>query len=170
MKNEVILVDEKDRKTGVCEKMSAHRRGRLHRAFSVFVFGSAGRLLIQQRAAGKYHSAGLWSNTCCSHPRPGETTRQAAHRRLREEMGFDCSLRKIFAFRYKTDFGNGLFENEYDHVLAGTFDGAPKPCPSEVRDWKWISTAALQSDVRKHPVRYTSWLKKCLRRVLYHNH
>jgi len=122
----VVLVDENDNEIGVEEKINAHRKGLLHRAFSIFVFNSKNELLLQKRAADKYHSGGLWSNTCCSHPRPGENLKDAAHRRLQEEMGFDCSLREVFSFLYKKSFDNGLTEHELDHVFFGKFDGIPK--------------------------------------------
>src|SRR5918997_6014944 len=126
---EVILVDERDRVLGASGKLRAHREGALHRAFSVFVFDGEGRLLLQKRARGKYHSAGLWSNTACGHPRPGEATREAARRRLREEMGFDCGLREAFQFLYRAELGGALVEHEYDHVLIGAHEGDPSPDP-----------------------------------------
>ncbi|MGC8851384.1 MAG: isopentenyl-diphosphate Delta-isomerase, partial [Candidatus Micrarchaeia archaeon] len=135
---QVILVDENDRELGVGEKMEVHRNGQLHRAFSIFVFNSDGKLLIHQRAKEKYHSGGLWTNTCCSHPRPGEKLDEAIHRRLVEEMGFDCPLKEVFSFVYQVKFENGLFEHELDHVYIGKFDGDPKPNPAEVMDWKWV--------------------------------
>ena len=118
----MILVNERDEPLGSMEKMEAHRKGALHRAFSVFIFNSRGEMLLQQRALKKYHSGGLWTNACCSHPRPGETNEAAALRRLREEMGFDTSLQQIFSFTYRASFNNGLTEHEYDHVFAGIYD------------------------------------------------
>ena len=159
----VILVDENDREIGSEEKINAHREGRLHRSFSVFVFNSEGKLLMQQRASSKYHSGGLWSNTCCSHPRPGEEVREAALRRLNEEMGFGCRLRELFAFIYKVDFSNGLSEHEFDHVLVGMFEGIPRPNPEEVESFRWIDPEDLRAEIEKNPDNYTYWLKKAIK-------
>jgi len=156
---QLILVDADDREVGVGEKMQTHREGALHRAFSVFVFDRAGRLLLQRRAAAKYHSGGLWSNTACGHPRPGEATLTAARRRLREEMGFDCWLREAFAFVYRAEFPDGLVEHEYDHVFVGRFDGAPAPDPDEVEDWRWVTQDELRRALRDEPGHYSQWLK-----------
>jgi isopentenyl-diphosphate delta-isomerase len=164
----IIIVDEKDRQIGTGEKLDVHKKGQLHRAFSIFVFNPKGELLLQKRAAGKYHSPGLWANTCCSHPRAGESLEDAVHRRLKEEMGFDVPLREIFSFMYKVKFGNGLTENEYDHVFIGKFGGKPKPDPEEVGGWKWISLEDLKTDVKKNPERYTYWLKVSLDRLVSH--
>lgn len=161
---EVILVNEQDQALGVMEKMEAHRKGLLHRAFSVFVFNSNGELLLQQRAHDKYHSAGLWTNTCCSHPRPGEDTLAAAHRRLQEEMGFDTLLEFKTSFIYNTPFDNHLTEHEFDHVFIGVYDQAPRINPSEVADFKWVSLAHIKSDIQAHPETYTSWFK-----IVMHN-
>ena len=165
MKQEVVLVDEKNRKFGVSEKVKAHKDGKLHRAFSIFVFNSKGELLIQQRAKTKYHSGGLWSNTVCSHPQPGETYQQAVHRRLKEEMGFDCRLEKSFCFIYKSDFQNGLIENEYDCVFLGKFDGEIKPNAQEIMDSKWIPIEELRQDINKNPDKYSVWLKIALEKI-----
>ncbi|HZG53959.1 MAG TPA: isopentenyl-diphosphate Delta-isomerase [Pyrinomonadaceae bacterium] len=159
---QVILVDEHDRELGAAEKLSAHAAGRLHRAFSIFVFNSAGRLLLQRRAKGKYHSGGLWSNTCCGHPRPEESTPAAARRRLREEMNFDCELSAAFEFLYRAEFANELIEHEYDHVFVGEFDGAFTPEESEVEEWKWTTTDELRRDLRERPEEYTYWLRAAL--------
>ena len=156
---QLILVDAEDREVGVGEKMQTHREGALHRAFSVFVFDGAGRLLLQKRAAGKYHSGGLWSNTACGHPRPGEATEAAARRRLREEMGFDCELRAAFGFVYRAELDGALVEHEYDHVFVGTFEGEPAPDPAEVEDWRWVGAAELRRELREEPERYSSWFK-----------
>lgn len=156
---QLILVDEDDRELGVAEKMQAHREGALHRAFSVFVFDHGGRLLMQKRAASKYHSAGLWSNTACGHPRPGETTKDAARRRLREEMGFDCELRAAFEFVYRAEVGGELIEHEYDHVFVGACDRSPAPDPAEVEDWRWVSMDELRRNLNEEPHRYSRWLK-----------
>jgi isopentenyl-diphosphate delta-isomerase len=158
----VILVDERDCELGVAEKMRAHAEGLLHRAFSVFVFDRAGRLLLQRRALSKYHSGGLWSNTCCGHPRPGETVAGAARRRLAEEMSFVCELRPGFEFLYRAELGNGLTEYEYDHVLVGSFDGEPRPDPSEVGDWRWVGLKALRDDLDARPESYSYWLRVAL--------
>lgn len=158
----VILVDEHDRETGVAEKLEVHAGGKLHRAFSVFVFNSKKQLLLQKRAGSKYHSGGLWSNTCCGHPRPGETTEGAARRRLREEMNFTCDLRAAFEFLYRAEFENELVEHEYDHVLVGEFDGVPAPDESEVEAWRWVKLDELRVDMEERPGAYTYWLKLAL--------
>src|SRR5437660_813812 len=132
MRENVILVNEKDEMIGIEEKITAHSVGALHRAFSIFVFNSHGELLIQKRASTKYHSKGLWSNTCCGHPRLTESIEEASRRRLREEMGFDCDVKEVFNFIYRTNVDNNLIEHEYDHVLVGRFDGVPKPNRDEV--------------------------------------
>ncbi|MBW2999926.1 isopentenyl-diphosphate Delta-isomerase [Candidatus Woesearchaeota archaeon] len=165
VKQKVILVDKNNRKIGVEEKIKAHKEGKLHRAFSIFVFNSKGELLLQQRAKTKYHSEGLWSNTVCSHPKPNETYHQAIHRRLKEEMGFDCKLKKLFCFIYNTGFQNGLIENEYDCVFIGKFDGKPKPNPKEIMDYKWIPVKELKKDIIKNPNKYSVWLKIALNRI-----
>lgn len=164
-KEKVILVDEWDQEIGIEEKVKVHREGKLHRAFSIFVLNSAGKLLLQKRAKTKYHSGGLWTNTCCSHPRPEESIADAAHRRLQEEMGFDCELRKIFSFTYNAKLDNDVYENEYDHVLLGTYDGEPRPSREEVDDWKWIDLDELREDLRENPDRYTYWLRICFDKV-----
>jgi isopentenyl-diphosphate delta-isomerase len=158
----VILVDEQDRELGAAEKLAAHVAGRLHRAFSIFVFNSAGQLLLQRRAKAKYHSGGLWSNTCCGHPRPGESTPDAARRRLREEMNIDCELRAAFEFLYRAEFANELIEHEYDHVFVGEFDGAFVAEESEVEAWKWTTPDELRRDMRARPGDYTYWLRAAL--------
>ena len=162
MDEQLIYVDEQDRELGSGGKMLAHQEGLLHRAFSVFVFDAAGRLLLQKRAASKYHSGGLWSNTACGHPRPGEETGAAARRRLREEMGLDCELSEAFAFRYRAEFDNGLVEHEYDHVFFGRHEGDPAPDPSEVEDWRWASPDELSRDLQANPQHYTYWLRLAL--------
>ncbi len=155
----LILVDENDNEIGIAEKMSAHINAQLHRCFSIFVFNNRGELMLQRRAKGKYHCGGLWTNTCCSHPRPNEVTERAAHRRLQEEMGFDCPLIEKFSFKYKITFDNDLTENEYDHVFAGKYDDGPVLNPDEADDWKWISLPELKSDIEKNSDIYTHWLK-----------
>ncbi|MBN2422809.1 isopentenyl-diphosphate Delta-isomerase [Candidatus Woesearchaeota archaeon] len=157
--NRVILVDEHDNEIGSEEKLAAHKKAELHRAFSVCVFNSKKELLIQQRSESKYHSPGLWSNTCCSHPQPGEEVIEAAHRRLKQEFGFDCGLKELFTFIYKKDFNNGLFEHELDHVLTGKSDGVPEPNPDEIMEWKWINPEELKKDMIKNPDKYTYWFR-----------
>ena len=165
VKQQVILVDKNNREIGVEEKIKAHKEGNLHRAFSIFIFNSKRELLIQQRAKAKYHSGGLWSNTVCGHPKPNETYHQAIHRRLQEEMSFDCKLKKLFCFIYNTGFQNGLIENEYDCVFVGKFDGEPKPSPKEIMSYKWISVKKLEQNIKKNPNKYTIWLKIALNRI-----
>ncbi len=164
-KQYVILVDKNNKKIGIEEKIKAHKEGKLHRAFSIFVFNSKGELLLQQRAKTKYHSGGLWSNTVCSHPKPNETYKQAIHRRLKEEMGFDCELKKEFCFIYKAKLDNDLIEYEYDCVFVGIFDKDPIPNPEEVMDYKWVSLIDLYKDIEKHPEKYTEWFKIALKKL-----
>lgn len=159
MKEEVILVDSNDKEIGAGEKLKTHQQGKLHRSFSIFVFNSNDELLLQKRAQAKYHCAGLWTNTCCSHPRPGEPIEEAVHRRLKEEMGFDCELKEVFSFTYKAEFDNGLIENEYDHVFTGRFDGEPILNPKEADDWKWVGVEELKKDIKENPSKYTPWLR-----------
>ena len=156
---EVILVDEGDRETGTMEKMEAHRRGVLHRAFSILLFNSKGELLLQKRSSEKYHSGGLWTNTCCSHPHPGESIIAAANRKLKQEMGIDLYPEFAFKFIYKTSLDHQLIEHEYDHVLIGQFDGQPEINPEEVEDWKFIDVTSLREDIARHPDQYTQWFK-----------
>ena len=157
----LILVDAHDRPVGTAEKMLAHRQGLLHRAFSIFILNDRGELLLQQRALHKYHSGGLWTNTCCSHPRPQEQTLSAAHRRLKEEMGFDCPLQPLFSFIYHAHLDHELIEYEYDHVLLGFHNGDPSPNPDEVCAWRWINLADLAHDLQTRPHQYTYWLNSC---------
>lgn len=161
----VILVDEQDHELGFMEKLQAHREGKLHRAFSVFVFNDREQLLLQQRALGKYHSAGLWTNTCCSHPRPNETVKDAANRRLFEEMGMACELKITTSFIYKTPFENGLTEHELDYVLIGYSNQDPVINSEEVEHFKWISLEEVKKDVTVNPAHYTSWFKIALERA-----
>lgn len=165
MEDHVILVNRNDDELGSAGKMAAHVRGDLHRAVSIFLFDARGRLLLQRRAAHKYHSAGLWSNTCCSHPRPNEESGHAARRRLREEMGIDCQLTKVFSFIYRAKLDNGLIEHEYDHVFFGNYDGSPVLNPEEADDWRWIEIPKLCADVRSRPHTYSFWLAESLDRV-----
>ncbi len=159
MAEEVILVDAHDQEQGLMEKMEAHRQGLLHRAFSVFILNEKGELMVQQRAESKYHSGTLWTNTCCSHPRKGETAEEAAHRRLQEEMGFDCPIKKVLEFTYRAELDKGMIEHEYDHLFIGEYNGEPQLNPEEVMDWKWMRIDALSVDISDHPERYTAWFK-----------
>lgn len=154
---QVILVNEKDEQTGIMEKMEAHQKALLHRAVSVFIFNDKGQMLLQQRAAKKYHSAGLWTNACCSHPRPGEDPHAAAKRRLNEEMGFETTLAKAFDFTYKTAFDNGLTEYEFDHVFTGVYNGAIHPNADEVQDYCFQSLLDIENALQSHPHKYTAW-------------
>jgi isopentenyl-diphosphate delta-isomerase len=154
---QVILVDEKDKPVGVAGKMEAHQKGLLHRAFSVFIFNSKGEMLLQQRALHKYHSGGLWTNACCSHPNPGEETLAAAQRRLKEEMGFAVPVEKIFDLRYKTEFDNGLTENEFDHVFAGEYGDQVEFNKNEVMDFCYKDMQELRNSLQTHPGKYTAW-------------
>ena len=162
----VVLVDEDDRVMGTEGKMAAHIAGKLHRAVSVFVFNTDGQLLLQRRAASKYHSAGLWSNTCCGHPRPGEEPERAAHRRLQDEMGFDCPLRSGFGFIYKRRLDGDLVEHEYDRVFVGHHDAAPSPAPDEVADWRWAGVDEVLTGLETTPQRYTAWFGLALEKAL----
>lgn len=157
MEKNVILVNEKDEITGTAEKMEAHQKGLLHRAFSIFVFNSKGEMLLQQRALDKYHSGGLWTNACCSHPQPGEETEVAAKKRLREEMGFEIPVSKIFDFIYKAKFNNGLTEFEFDHVFVGEYDGEVNYNREEVMDAKYRSIPQIQDSLKEYPEKYTAW-------------
>ena len=161
----VVLVDANDQDLGLMEKQEAHIKGVLHRAFSVFVFNDQGEMMLQQRAAGKYHSPLLWTNTTCSHPRKGETPIEAAHRRLMEEMGFDCKLLKAFDFTYKAEFENGLIEHEFDHVFIGKYNGEPQLNPEEAEGFRWISWTDLHMAIQKNPDEFTPWFKIALNEV-----
>lgn len=156
---EVILVNENDEQVGVMEKMEAHRRALLHRAFSVFIFNHKGEMLLQQRAASKYHSAGLWSNACCSHPAPGEDTLSAARRRTIEELGIDIPLEKQFHFTYRAEFDNGLTEYEFDHVFTGFFNNSPDYNKNEVQDCCYKSMLEIKESLKTHPRIFTEWFK-----------
>lgn len=162
----VILVDEHNRQTGLMEKQEAHEKALLHRAFSVFVFNKRNELLLQQRSLAKYHSGGLWTNTCCSHPRPDETTLDAAHRRLKDEMGFDCELEERFHFIYQVTLGNGLSEHELDFVYTGHFNGVPLINTNEVQAFRWLPMDQVIADVNEHPARYTVWFRIILDKYL----
>ncbi|MBA3682996.1 MAG: isopentenyl-diphosphate Delta-isomerase [Bacteroidetes bacterium] len=165
MQEEVILVDELDIPIGKMEKIEAHQKGILHRAFSVFIFNSNGDLLLQQRALHKYHSAGLWTNTCCSHPRPNEDTLAAANRRLKEEMGITAKLEHKTQFIYKTVFDNNLTEHEFDHVFFGNNNQTPEINPVEVENYAWVSTEKIMADIAENPSKYTSWFKIAMEKL-----
>ena len=165
MNEQVILVDIEDNVLGTMEKMDAHVLGKLHRAFSVFIFNTSGELLLQQRALDKYHSGGKWTNTCCSHPRLGEKTLDAANRRLLEEMGMKCDLQYAFNFTYKAELLDGIEEHEYDHVYFGVSNELPVPDPKEVSAYKYLSMDVLSKDIEQNPDEYTEWLKICFKQV-----
>jgi isopentenyl-diphosphate Delta-isomerase len=169
----VVLVDEHGRELLTPEgqvrtlgKLAAHQQGVRHLAVSVFVFNLKNQLLLQQRAFGKYHSAGLWTNTCCTHPRLGESPAACAARRLRQEMGLRCPVTELLQFAYRGEVGNGLIEDEYDHVFTGVCEQDPQPDASEVGGWKWVDVAELERDLGEHPERYTYWLRCCYQKVL----
>lgn len=162
---QVILVNERDEPVGLMEKMEAHEKGILHRAFSVFIFNSRNELLLQQRALTKYHSAGLWTNTCCSHPRSGEETLAAAHRRLKEEMGIEVPLSYKTQFIYKSEFDNGLTEHELDHVFVGHTDANPVINSEEVHSYSWRNLGELKDEIRSSPEHFTSWFRIALDKI-----
>lgn len=162
----VILVDEADNETGLAEKMKTHRQGWLHRAFSVFIFSEDGKMLLQQRAPDKYHCGGLWTNACCSHPFPGEAIEDAAVRRLKEEMGFQTEVEKVFDFVYRAELDNGLIEHEFDHVFVGKYDGEIPFNPTEVMNTRYLASGELEVLVAKEPELFTPWFKAALPRVL----
>ncbi|HSL86732.1 MAG TPA: isopentenyl-diphosphate Delta-isomerase [Bacteroidales bacterium] len=164
----VVLVDKKDNITGIADKMEAHRKALLHRAVSVFVFSSSGEWVLQKRARDKYHSGGLWTNACCTHPMPGEAEHDSARRRLIEEMGLSCEMRKLFTFIYKEKVDADLYEHELDHVYAGFTDMDATVDPAEVEDWKRMTYKELDDDVRRNPHNYTVWFRKIYRKVHRH--
>jgi isopentenyl-diphosphate Delta-isomerase len=163
----IALVDENDTITGFEEKLVVHQKGLLHRAFSIFIFNDKNELLIHRRAIEKYHSGGLWTNTCCSHLLQGEEFETSIHNRLRLEMGFDCPLEFAFKFRYSTTFSNALIENELDHVFIGRFNGVPLPDPEEVCDWKWANPDDLIQDFALNGQNYTYWFKMAFHRIAF---
>ena len=165
---EVILVNDQNEQIGTMPKMEAHRKAILHRAFSVFIMNDKGETMLQQRAALKYHSPLLWTNTCCSHQRVGETNIVAGKRRLQEEMGFETDLKELFSFIYKAPFDNGLTEHELDHVMMGNFNDPPKINKEEVADWKWMRPEAIKIDIEANPERYTAWFKIIFERFYDH--
>ncbi len=168
MFGEVILVDSADTPLGRCEKLAAHQRGELHRAFSVFLFDGQGRWLLQRRHPEKYHSGGLWTNTCCSHPQPGQETGEAARIRLGQEMGIETPITPLFQFLYHARFDNGLIEHELDHVFVGNFEGIPAPDPVEVCEWRWVHSADLMEEIATQPEQFTVWFREAATRVLKH--
>mgnify|MGYP001471644371 CR=1 FL=1 len=158
----VILVDEQDREVGEAEKMQTHKLGLLHRAFSVLIYNTKGEMLLQQRAATKYHSAGLWSNACCGHPRPGEKIEDAARRRLKEELGFNCSLKFSFKFIYKASFENSLKEHELDHVFTGIYDSEVLPDKNEVQAYRWVTMENLKNEIIENHSSFSVWFQKII--------
>jgi len=169
MKEElVVLVDEKDEQIGLMEKIEAHQKALLHRAFSIFILNDKNEIMLQQRAAEKYHSPLLWANTCCSHQRENETNLDAGKRRLNEEMGFETPLTEVFSFIYKAPFDNGLTEHEFDHVLIGYYNESPKINYNEVNDWKWLSIEAIKKDINENPKIYTAWFKIIFEKFYHH--
>ena len=165
---QVILVNEKDVQIGLMPKLEAHEKALLHRAFSVFVFNGNNELMLQQRAAHKYHSPKLWTNTCCSHQRDGETNIEAGRRRLQEEMGFVTPLKESISFIYKAPFDNGLTEHEFDHILIGNYNGSPIINKEEVLDWKWMPLEDVKTDINLHPENYTEWFKIIFEKFYQH--
>ena len=169
----VVLVDEyghdiftQDNVLSTMEKVEAHRCGSLHRAISVFIFNNRNNLLLQKRAVDKYHSPGIWTNTCCTHPLPGEFPLMAAKRRLREEMGLITTLTEAFTFSYKAEVGNDLMEHEFDHVFFGVLNHNPTPNPTEISDWNWVNTEELAQDLIRNPMKYSPWLRQCFNEVI----
>lgn len=165
MVENVILVSPADEPIGEMEKLQAHLEGRLHRAFSVLIYDAEGKMLLQQRAAGKYHSPNLWTNACCGHPRPNEATQAAAERRLNEEMGFTLPLTHSFTFTYRAEFANGLIENEIDHVFTATYTGAIPFNTDEVQAVKWLTIDEIKSEITQHPTTFTAWFKLIMERL-----
>jgi isopentenyl-diphosphate Delta-isomerase len=161
----VVLVDPNDRELGVMEKMEAHEKGLLHRAFSFFIFNRKGEWLLQQRAWDKYHSPGLWTNACCSHPRLGESPSDAATRRLQEEMGLYCQAKPVFQFLYRSEFSNTLIEHELDHVVIGYSDQTPDPNPEEVASYRYVGLADLEFEMKQYPAHFTVWFRICFQEV-----
>jgi len=168
IEEQVILVNENNEQIGTMAKMEAHEKAELHRAFSVFVINDNGEIMLQQRAATKYHSPLLWTNTCCSHQRVGETNIEAGKRRLKEEMGFETELKELFSFIYKAPFDNGLTEHEYDHVMLGSFNDEPLINQDEVEDWKWMSPQLVKEDIEQNPSHYTVWFKIIFEKFYQH--
>lgn len=160
----LILVDKKDREIGTDEKLKAHQEGKLHRAFSIFIFNSKGEMLLQKRAKTKYHSGGLWSNACCSHPRPNKNIKKEVAKRLKEEMGIRCSVKEASVILYRANLGK-LTEHEINHIFIGKFNGKPKMNKEEAEAWKWINLAELKKDIKKNPSKYTVWFRLILNKA-----
>jgi len=165
---EVILVNRENEQIGTMPKMEAHEKALLHRAFSVFIINDKGQIMLQQRAASKYHSPLLWTNTCCSHQRVGESNIEAGKRRLQEEMGFQAELKELFSFIYKAPFDNGLTEHEFDHVMLGSFNAEPNINPEEVASWKWMSPELVKNDIAENSDEYTVWFKIIFEKFYQH--
>lgn len=163
--SKVVLVDKEDKKVGTEEKLKAHEENKLHRAFSVVIFNSEGEILLQKRAQGKYHSGGLWSNTCCSHPAPGADLQEAAKKRLEEEMGFTTELSEVYSFYYQKDF-EGLSEHEIDHVFVGVYNNDPDPDPKEAEDWRWADPEKLKNEIEQSPAEFSFWFPKIVSQIL----
>jgi isopentenyl-diphosphate delta-isomerase len=166
---QIILVDQNDAQVGAMGKLATHEKGLLHRGFSIIVKNDKGEIMLQKRARGKYHSGGLWTNTCCGHPKDTEDLTSAVHRRLKEEMGFDCKLKEILTFIYEVNLDKGLKENEFLHVFLGKYNNAPALNPEEADDWKWITMEDLKADIAKNPDKYTYWFKISLKKVEENN-
>lgn len=166
LEEQIILVNENDQVVGQGGKLEVHKQGLLHRAFSIFIFNSENKFLLQKRASGKYHSGGLWTNSCCGHPRVGEETLSAAKRRLAEEFGFTVDLKEVSTMTYKAPFANGLTENEFLHIFTGTFDGKPLPNPEEIEDFKWVNLNEVKQHALENPDQYTYWFKMILAKDL----
>lgn len=165
-RNSVVIVDRNDFPIGVMDKTEAHQKGILHRAFSIFIFNSKAEILLHQRADTKYHGAGLWTNTCCSHPQLNENINESALERLNYEMGLECDVKKVFSFIYYAPVENGLIEHEYDHIFVGHTNTEPKPNPSEVKDYKWSNPWFVISDMEHNPHLYTFWFRSAFPKVL----
>jgi isopentenyl-diphosphate delta-isomerase len=163
---DVILVNESDQEVGRCEKMLAHEEGLLHRAFSIFLFNAEGEMLLHRRALGKYHSGGLWTNACCSHPMPGVAIEYTLQEKLQQEMGIQCPLQFAFSFLYKAQLDNNLIEHELDHVYIGQFNGAPQPNPEEVADWRYFSISEISNLMISQPQMFTEWFKIAFQQVI----
>lgn len=166
LRDKVVLVNEQDIAIGKMDKMEAHIKGELHRAFSVFIFNSSGQMLIHQRAANKYHGAGLWTNACCSHPQWGENVLKGALDRLQFEMGLQCNIHKSFCFLYNTPVENNLIEHELDHVFWGYTDASPYPHPDEVQDYKWASLDEIKKEINQKPQKFTFWFREAFNKII----
>jgi isopentenyl-diphosphate delta-isomerase len=165
----VIIIDKNNRIIGTEEKLKAHQTGKLHKAFSVLIFNKNNQLLLQQRAKTKYHCGGLWSNTCCSHPRPNESLIKGANRKLKQEMGFNCKLKKLFSFTYKIKLDNQLIEHEYDTIFIGTYEKDPKPNSQEVMNYKWLTLEQIKKEISRKPKKYTPWFKIIIKKFREQN-